>query len=130
MNDGPTTAAGAKHTSHLVAEGDQPSADGLANSLGQTSRFAPIGEISYQLAEEEGIAVGLLAQHPGQAGGRIEVWPLHEDPGQRILVETAECETCHELFSAEIDEHVREGMHTIELGVAVGAEHQQWDGCR
>ena len=94
--------------------------DDVAHPVGDGVVDRPgLGEMVYQLAHEERVALGLLTDLPGERG----VLGAHERDDV-LAIEAADGHALDVLLAPQVGERGAERMLAVELGVAVGGEDQ------
>ena len=89
---------------------------------------AGLGEVAQHLTHEERVALGLGVQRPGEVeAGLLEVVAggHRHEAGDLVAVEAVQVEPLDAGLAAEVGERVGERVAAVEVGVAVGAEHEQ-----
>ncbi len=97
----------------------------LPGGVGVSAQAALAREQAHDLADEEGVAVGLGDHRVRQPRGRRRAGRHLDVPRDRAGVEPAETEATAVLQARDLAQHARQRMLASQLDVAVGADDQQ-----
>ena len=96
-----------------------------AVALGDRSRLAEVAE---DLADEERVPGRLLVEGGGEfqpVGRQLVTRRRRHELDDLVGVETLQGDALDLASAAQLGQHGRQGVATVDIGVAVGAEHQQ-----
>ena len=87
-----------------------------------------LDEVDEDLADEEGVALGLGRDHPGEhldlGGVDVAATGLGEEQRDLVAVEAGQVDPRHRRLAPEVGERGGERVGAVEVGVAVGADHE------
>ena len=128
---GQAAQAATDHVAHPFGDGDLVDVEVARPAPVALEDGARLDEAAQHLADEEGVALGLGPDGPGELfGALVEVVAGGglEHGGHAVGVEALDGDALHAGLAAEIGEQRRQRVGPVEVGVAVGANHQQPHG--